>query len=178
MSLKRLLNFFEILLEYFSRKKVAKLLVKLPAGFFPNYRIILSPVMVKENRKSRRLTRFEVRLNSDSEESDTGIFHCNCTSTPKEKRTTKDEQNKMLEKNLFATPPLRRITAKELSSVKLRKSVNFPISPRVADARDILGVLKKRFVVMHSPGTYAGHTDSGEISEHSASTNSFYKPNL
>lgn len=205
MSVKKVFALLEFLIAYFSRKHVAKLLLKLPASFFPNYRLVLNPVQPRNNQKARRMTLYEIR-NSDNEESDAEEFHCNCrniyypglqgnwktienlsaitellplchnvTTSETPRKAGLGLKKKIFEHNLFATPPLRKITVEDLSSVKLRKSVNFPVSPRTPAMNDIIGVLRKRYVVMHSPNMLTNCPDSGAESDNSASGNSFCK---
>lgn len=204
MSIKKVFTLLELLIEYFSRKNIAKLLLKLPSSFFPNYRIVVTTMQVPKNVKDRRLTLFQLK-HSDNEESDPNDVYCHCRSThyptsggtwqenfktPKcldcgsemssvkpPKMDVSAIRTKIFEKNLFATPPLRKITAEELSSVKLRKSVNFPISPRSPLVNDIAGVLRKRFIVMHSPNMLTDYYESAEDSENSVTANSFCKQN-
>lgn len=206
MSIKKVFTLLELLREYFSRKHIGKLLLKLPSSFFPSSGIVVNTVQARKNLKNRRLTLYQLK-NSSNEEFDPNDVYCHCLNThyptaeknwqenfktPKcldcgndmlsvkpptpSKMEMSKIRKKIFEKNLFATPPLRKITAEELSSVKLRKSVNFPISPRTPFATDIAGVLKKRFVVMHSPNMLTNYYDS-EDSEHSISGNSFSKLN-
>lgn len=202
MSLKKVYAVLEFLIEYFSRKHIAKLLLKLPAGFFPNHRIILSPIPLDHNRKIRRLTLYDLKKRY-GEESEVNDVYCNCRSThsyiPHDKwraieniaiqdmmvselikpaETKKPGlKRKIFEHNLFATPPLRKITVEQLSSVKLRRSANFPISPRIPEIRDITEVLRKRFVVMHSPNMLSRYTESGDESDNSTTENSFCNRN-
>lgn len=177
------LGFF---IEYFSRKHIAKLLLKLPSIFFPNYRIVVGPVITDTNRCIRRKT---ILHTSNSDDSYEGDFQCNNCRNMYLKRKSENWQsvkhfetddneesenenspndNKLdikkniFERNLFATPPLRKITAKELSSVKLRKSVNFPLSPPTPEIHDFAGILRKRFVVMHSPNMLSEYPEAHE----------------
>lgn len=207
MTFKSIFRLLEFLIQYFSRKNIGKLLLKLPATFFPNYRIILRPVILENNGKPRRLTVYQM-ASSDTEESDEHESYCNCDSTycrvssenwralkhvsrrklmvsnsdevvtsvgtPMAPAVGKIEIRKnIFENHPFVTPPLRKITVEELSSVKLRKSVNFPVSPRSPVVPDIIGVLRKRFIVMHSPNMFSRNPDVGEDSDNSLKPNSF-----
>lgn len=52
---------------------------------------------------------------------------------------------------LMLTPPLRKITIRDLTSVKLRKCMDSVNIPRTPEVNDMLNILRKRYAVMHSP---------------------------
>lgn len=206
MSVKKVFALIEFLKEYFSRKHVAKLLLKLPSSFFPNFRIVVNPEQFRSQRKPRRITLNELKNSRITEESDKEEeFRCTCRGScypvaednwgfvknfpigyevlpecenVKSFNAAEPHQSEnrktIFEPNLFATPPLRKITAEELSSVKLRKSVNFPISPRTPVVNDIVGILRKRFVVMHSPNMLTNYIENEEESETSVTRNTTF----
>lgn len=218
-----------------SRKRVSKWLLKLPAQFFPSNRLIISTTVIERNKKVRKLRKIALEYSSESSEEEFGnhklskskyvcckychkLFHSdveektspntkinnldiNCMEvsssvdtlavtesndpvlTPPLRRITladltsvklRPSQNfKNISRlsagpqfpnaspdhegtpnvsgNLFLTPPLRKITIEELTSVKLRPSQAFQKIPKTPDVQDMLNVLRRRYAAMHSP---------------------------
>ncbi|KAG5893308.1 hypothetical protein JTB14_001715 [Gonioctena quinquepunctata] len=73
--------------------------------------------------------------------------------------------------DLLLTPPLRKITVAELSSVRLRKS-DFQKLVKTPEVNDMLSVLRKRYAVMHISFTSENDSiDTEETDDYIASMN-------
>ncbi|XP_030756974.1 uncharacterized protein LOC115882867 [Sitophilus oryzae] len=73
------------------RKFISKLLIKLPKSLFPNYRVIVNPVIITSNRRTLNITR---RKSDSSSESDSWYSSFSSISDEETRKSIKKRKNR------------------------------------------------------------------------------------
>ncbi|CAG9859153.1 unnamed protein product [Phyllotreta striolata] len=150
--------FIRIIIDMTSRRRLSRLLLRLPPGCFPPYRILITRLVVENNRKARMNQKHSQTLYSSSSNDDDDDDY----------NDDDDWMGQERNHEINTSTPLRRITADDLKAVRLRKSgvADGAASRRTEEIGDLLDVLRKRFAVMHSSvmSDYGSTCDASSVS--------------
>ncbi|XP_057662214.1 uncharacterized protein LOC130897397 [Diorhabda carinulata] len=136
-----------------SRRVFGKLLLELPSTLFPKYRVTITSMLIEHNKKMRQSTGYQSDRNTTTDYT---------TDDESETILGMAQESQRLEeiRNLILSPPLRRITAQDLNSIKLRKCEDLPEGKNnySSEISDLQAILRRRFAVIHSP--YGSETET------------------